>query len=147
MMNHTALRLALSLLMSASLAAMALAQAPPAAAPPKTVAGKVVKVAHQKVKVGAQWLDQISVTVDACATPAQQATVVYSPATVSDRTALGHLFEENLQSALSPDMKQQQMPNGYALFWVDANNIVQRTGILGSKVDCNAVPSLIQQFN
>lgn len=114
--------------------------------PPKTVAGKVVKVTHHKVKVDTQWLDQVDVTVDSCAAPGQLVTVSYSPASISDRAALGHLFEEDLQSARTPDMKAQQLPNGYGLFWVDAANRVQRTGLLGSKLDCAAVPALIQQF-
>ena len=115
--------------------------------PPKTVGGKVVAVSHEKVQVNTQWLDQIRVKVESCAARGTLEEVVYSPATVSDRTALGHLFNEDLNQAraMTMDTPQRQI-NGYGLFWVDAANKVLRTGVLGSDIDCGQVPRLIQQF-
>ena len=115
--------------------------------PPKTVAGKVVAVSHEKVQVNTQWLDQIKVKVESCAASGTLEEVVYSPATVSDRTALGHLFDEDLNQARQMVMlTPQRQINGYGLFWVDANNKVLRTGVLGYDIDCGVVPKLVQQF-
>ena len=110
------------------------------------VAGKVVAVSHEKVQVGTAWHDKISVTVDSCDAPGTLVTVTYAPATVSDRTALGHLFDQDLTSARTANMKAQNMPNGYGIFWVDATNKVLRTGLLGSPADCSHVPQLVKQF-
>lgn len=113
---------------------------------PKHVAGKVVAVSHEKVNVNNQWLDQIKVKVASCANKNMLEEVVYSPATVSDRTALGHLFEEDLTHARTANLEAQQQINGHGLFWVDANNHVLRTGLLGHNVDCRNVPQLLQLF-
>lgn len=113
---------------------------------PPHVAGKIVSVSHEKVMVNNQSQDQITVTVESCQVPGQLKSVVYSPATVSDRTALGALYDETLTSARTANMAKQQMVNGFGLFWVDANNRVTRTGILGAKMDCSVVPSLLKQF-
>jgi len=113
---------------------------------PKHVAGKVVAVSQEKVQTAPnQWADQIKVKVDSCQQRGKIEEVVYSPATISDRTALGHLFEENYTSAWTPLMEAQQTIGGYGLFWVDDANKVLRTGFLGSNVDCKAVPTLLQQ--
>ncbi len=113
---------------------------------PRHVAGKIVNVSHEKVKVGNAWQDKVGVTVDSCAAPGKLETVWYAPGTDSSRTALGHLFDEGIMSAHTPDMKQQQMSNGYGVFWVDGNNTIQRTGILGARLDCGTVPAILQQF-
>ncbi len=113
---------------------------------PRHIAGKVASVSHQKVKVGQSWLDKISVTVDSCMTPGKLETVHYTPSIDSDRTALGHLFNEDVQSARTANMVKQKLPNGFGVFWVDQANKVLRTGILGSKMDCGIVPSILQQF-
>jgi hypothetical protein len=129
-------------LISTTLAATALAQQPSA-----HVAGKIVAVAHEKVNVNNQWLDKISVTVDSCDARGTLKTVQYFPATVSDRTALGHLFEQNLHSARTANMeRQQQQPNGFGVFWVNAQNQVLRTGLLGHQVGCNDVNQALKQF-
>src|SRR5690349_16151693 len=86
--------LALGLLASAN--AFAQPQPTPAAGP---VAGKVVAVSHEKVNVNNAWLDKVTVTVDSCAARGTLKTVHYLPATVSDRTALGHLFQNDLTHA------------------------------------------------
>jgi hypothetical protein len=134
----------------ASMALMALtAMAVPALAqqPPAPVAGKVVAVAHEKVNVNNQWLDKISVTVDNCQARGTLQTVHYLPATVSDRTALGHLYEQDLHSARTANMeRQQQQPNGFGVFWVDAQGRVLRTGLLGHQVGCGDVPRALSQF-
>ncbi len=132
--------LGLSAIVSLNLLASAQQQLPP------HVAGKVANVSHEKVKVGESWLDKISVTVESCQTPGQLKTVHYTPGTDSDRTALGHLFEEDVQSARTANMVKQKLPNGFAVFWIDQANKVLRTGILGSKMDCRVVPSILQQF-
>ncbi len=113
---------------------------------PKHVAGKVVAVSQEKVQVAPnQWADQVKVKVDSCLQRGKLEEVVYNPATISDRTALGHLFEENYTSAWTPLMEAQQNIGGYGLFWVDDANKVLRTGILGYNVDCKVVPTLLQQ--
>lgn len=115
--------------------------------PPAHVAGKIVAVAHEKVNVNNQWLDKISVTVDSCDARGTLKTVQYFPATVSDRTALGHLFEQNLHSARTANMeRQQQQPNGFGIFWVNAQNQVLRTGLLGHQVGCGDVSQALKQF-
>jgi hypothetical protein len=114
---------------------------------PKYVAGKIVSVSHEKVTVNNIVLDKITVGVDNCSARGSIVTVNYLPATVSDRTALGHLFEQNILSARTANMEKQQRPNGFGLFWVDENNRVLRTGILGEMVDCNMVPQLARQFH
>jgi len=116
-------------------------------AQPKTVAGKVVAVSHEKVQVNNQWLDQIKVKVESCAKQGALEEVVYSSATVSDRAVLGQLFDGTFHQAraMTMDAPQRQV-NGYGLFWVDAANKVQRTGVLGADMDCAQVPKLIQQF-
>lgn len=132
----------LTLIAVAAVSMPAFAQKPPA-----YVAGKVVAVAHEKVNVNNQWLDKISVTIDSCDARGTLKTVQYFPATVSDRTALGHLFEQDLQSARTPNMeRQQQQPNGFGVFWVDAQNHVLRTGLLGHQVGCADVSKALSQF-
>ncbi len=126
--------------------AMAAAGLLAGAAHAANVAGKIVSVSHEKVNVNNVWLDKISVTVDSCDAPGTLVTVQYSPATTSDRAALGHLFDQNITSARTADLKAQQMPNGYGVFWVDANNRVLRTGLLGSPLNCSHVQKIIQQF-
>ncbi|MGE0201633.1 MAG: hypothetical protein AB7P76_11770 [Candidatus Melainabacteria bacterium] len=116
---------------------------------PPHVAGKVVAVSHEKVKVNEAWLDQIKVKVDSCRQPGKIEEVIYSPARVSDTTALGHLFDADLQHAWAVMMDKappQRQINGIGVFWVDANNHVQRTGLLGNDVDCSRVPALLGQF-
>jgi len=138
----TSFKTILALLAVSALSLPVLAQQPPA-----HVAGKVVAVSHEKVNVNNQWLDKISVTVDSCDARGTLKTVQYFPATVSDRTALGHLFEQDLQSARTPNMeRQQQQPNGFGVFWVDAQNHVLRTALLGSQVGCADVSKAISQF-
>lgn len=110
------------------------------------VAGKLVNVGHEKVNVNNVWLDKITVTVDSCDARGTLKTVHYSPATVSDRTLLGHLFSANVHSANSMSMEAQQQASGYGIFWVDQNQRVLRTGILGHNVECKNVPGLVSQF-
>jgi hypothetical protein len=132
-----------------ALALIALAITLPANAqqPPSHVAGKIVAVAHEKVNVNNQWLDKISVTVDSCDARGTLKAVQYFPATVSDRTALGHLFDQDLHSARTANMeRQQQQPNGFGVFWVNAQNQVLRTGLLGHQVGCNDVSRALSQF-
>lgn len=132
--------------MAVALAVIALTGAAYAQQQPKTVAGKVVAVSHEKVNVNNQWLDQIKVKVDNCNTKTLD-EVVYSSATVSDRAVLGQLFDagHDQAKAMTMDTPQRQI-NGYGLFWVDAANKVLRTGVLGADMDCGKVPQLIQQF-
>jgi len=133
----------MALAVLALLPVTAIAQAPP----PAHVAGKIVAVAHEKVNVNNAWLDKISVTVDSCDARGTLKTVTYFPATVSDRAALGHLFEEDLNSARTANMeRQQQQPNGFGVFWVNAQNNVLRTGILGHQSGCNDVSRALAQF-
>ena len=113
---------------------------------PRHVAGKIVNVSHEKVQVNQKWLDKMSVTVESCQEPGTLKTVHYTPGFDSDRSALGHLFDQDIQSAYTPDMPKQQLPNGYGVFWTNEDNKVLRTGLLGSKLDCRAVPSMLQQF-
>lgn len=116
---------------------------------PKHVAGKVVAVSHEKVKVGEQWLDQVKVKVDSCKARGTLEEVVYAPARISDLTALGHLAEQDVQHARTANIEtppQSASINGFGLFWVDDNNRVLRTGLLGHNVDCRLVPQLLQQF-
>lgn len=134
----------LSIVLLALSTSVAMAQQPL----PKHVAGKVIAVSQEKVQTAPnQWADQIKVKVDSCQQRGKIEEVVYNPATISDRTALGHLFEENHTSAWTPLIEVQQSASigGYGLFWVDDSNKVLRTGILGSGVDCKAVPTLLQQ--
>src|ERR1044072_1883608 len=134
--------LAMPLLLAFSVALPSGAQQAPA-----TVAGKVVAVSHEKVNVNNQWLDKISVTVDRCDARGTLKTVHYLPATVSDRTALGHLFQQDLDSARTANMeRQQQQPNGFGVFWVDAQGRVTRTGLLGHQAGCNDVSRALSQF-
>lgn len=113
----------------------------------KVVAGKVVAVSHEKVTVNTTVLDKITVTVDSCDARGTLKTVHYSPATVSDRTALGHLFDQNETSGRTPNMEAQQQANGFGLFWVDDSNRVLRTGIMGHNVDCKNISGFVSQFN
>lgn len=110
------------------------------------VAGKVAAVEHEKIQVNNAWLDKVSVTVESCKQPGALEVVEYSPASIGDQTALGHLFDHDIHHARTPNMRQQQMPNGYGIFWVDANKKVQRTGLLGHQVDCSHVQALVDQF-
>ena len=115
----------------------------------ETVGGKIVALTHQQVNVNNTWQDKISVLVANCATPGQLTEVFYSPGRLSDRAALGHLFEEDVNAARAVVMNgapPQRQINGYGLFWVDDNNNVRRTGILGHDVDCGTIPTLVQQF-
>ena len=116
--------------------------------PPVYEAGKGVAVAHEKVNVNNRWLDKISVTVDSCQSRGVLKTVYYLPATVSDRTALGHLFEQDLQSARTANMEHQpqQHPNGFGVFWTDAQGRILRTGLLGHQAGCADVPHVLSQF-
>src|SRR5690348_3233811 len=93
--------------------------------PKKYVAGKIVNVSHEKITVPPNnvVLDKITVSVDSCdARGGPLKTVIYAPATVSDRTALGHLFDQDLQSARTANMERQNQPNGFGVFWVDESN-------------------------
>lgn len=114
--------------------------------PPKHVAGKIVAVSHEKVNINNTWPDKVSVMVDNCDAPGTLKTVYYSPATVSDMAALGHLFDENIHSAETAIVPMQSNANGFGLFWLDANDNVLRTGILGDKMDCAAAKALLNQF-
>jgi hypothetical protein len=113
---------------------------------PSVVAGKVVAVSHEKTNVNNQWLDKVSVTVDSCSARGTLKTVHYAPASISDRTALGHLFEQDLNSARTANMERQQQPNGFGIFWVDAEGRVLRTGLLGHQVGCNDINHALSQF-
>jgi hypothetical protein len=126
--------------------AVAVAVGLPLVAVAKTVSGKVVSVSHQKVTVNNVVLDKVEVTVDSCAPNTGLVTVNYSPATVSEVTALGHLFDQKIMSARTPNMPQQAMINGYGVFWTDDTNRVLRTGILGHGVDCAKAAELVKQF-
>lgn len=118
---------------------------------PPHVAGKIVAVSHEKVKVNEHWQDQVKVKVDSCIKPNTIEEVEYSPGLISDRSQLGHLLEANLWHAhhviMNKPEPQRQM-NGFGIFWIDPNNNnrVQRSGFLGNNVDCGAVPALINQF-
>lgn len=113
----------------------------------KYVAGRIVNVSQEKVTVNTAVLDKITVSVESCdARGGALKSVFYAPATVSDRTALGHLFDQDIQSARTPNMETQHQPNGFGIFWVDDTGRVLRTGILGANVDCNLVPALVNQF-
>ena len=116
---------------------------------PPHVAGKIAAVSHEKVKVKEHWMDQVKVKVDSCTQPGQLQEVIYNPGRISDRTALGHLFEANIhqahQALMNKPQPQRQM-NGFGIFWIDQNNHVLRSGFLGNNVDCGAVPALLQQF-
>lgn len=113
---------------------------------PKHVAGKIVNVTHEHVKVNTAWLDQVTVTVDACVPPNQLVTVKYAPGTISDLDALGHLFDEDIHSAKTHADYKNQAPNGFGIFWLDQNDFVTRTGLLGYKMDCANVPDMLNQF-
>ena len=122
---------------------------------PPHVAGKIVAVSHEKVKVTINnkdhWRDQVKVKVDSCTKPNTVEEVEYTPGLVSDRSELGHLLEAALWHAhhviMNKPEPQRQM-NGFGIFWIDPNNNnrVQRSGFLGNNVDCGAVPALINQF-
>jgi hypothetical protein len=146
-MNSLMNRFALGLLSVSLLAPLTLtpALAQPAANP-NVVSGKVVAVSHEKTTVNNVVLDKITVTVESCEQRGALKTVHYSPATVSDRTVLGHLFQQNAASAITPNMPAQQQFNGYGLFWVDATQRVLRTGILGHGQSCPNVPGFLSQF-
>lgn len=113
---------------------------------PPHVAGKVVNVSHEKVKINNKWLDKVEVTVQSCTKQGALDTVHYSPATVTDLAALGHLFDQNIHSARTYNNFKQKQINGYGVFWVDANKRVTRTGILGAGVGCAQVPDFLKQF-
>lgn len=138
--------LILSLLTATWLGNISWAQQTSAPTTPKLIAGKVVAVSHEKVTLNNLWFDKITVTVDRCDARGALATVHYAPGTVSDRTALGHLLPQNMGLAQMPNMERQQQPNGFGLFWTDANGRILRTGIMGSQLGCNDVPRLSQQF-
>jgi hypothetical protein len=140
--------IALSALAMASFSALTLlpSVAQAQATPPIIVSGKVVNVGHEKVSVNNVWLDKVTVTVESCEARGALKTVHYSPASISDRTVLGHLFSENIHSADSMSMEAQQQTSGYGIFWVDQNQRVLRTGILGHNVDCKNVQGLVSQF-
>ncbi len=113
---------------------------------PPHVAGKVVAVTHEKVKVNETWHDQIKVKVESCTKNGALEEVHYTPASVSDRTALGHLLQQEYHHASTANMPKQKMINGFGLFWVDSTNRVTRTGLLGHNVDCRNVPALLGEF-
>ncbi len=137
------LTMAMPLLLALSVVLPSVAQQAPSA-----VAGKVVAVSHEKVNVNNQWLDKISVTVDSCDARGTLKTAYYLPATISDRTALGHLLQQDLDSARTANMEhqQQQQPNGFGIFWVDPQGRITRTGLLGHQVGCNDVSRALSQF-
>ena len=110
------------------------------------VAGKIAAVRHEKVTVNKQVLDKVTVVVDDCLKPGQLTEVYYNPATISDLTVLGHLFDETTQSARTANMPKQQMFNGHGLFFVDEQGTVQRAGLLGHPISCNQISQLVQQF-
>ncbi len=110
------------------------------------VAGKIAAVRHEKITVNKQVLDKVTVVVDDCLKPGQLTEVFYNPATISDLTVLGHLFDETVQSARTANMPKQQMFNGHGLFFVDDKGIVQRAGLLGNPVSCAQISQLVQQF-
>lgn len=123
-----------------------LVSAAPSFAENKVVAGKVVAVSEEKITANGKTFDQVTVSVEACDANGALKTVIYSPITISDRSALGHLFDQNLHSDRTANMPKQHQTNGFGMFWVDDKSIVHRTGILGSQVDCAMVPQLGSQF-
>ena len=141
-MKHACIACLLSTL--AALLVMAAGQ--PLLASAEIVAGKVVAVEIEPDSASVNHQDKVKVWVDSCKSPGTLEEVHYWPAHASELTALGHLFREDVSSAVTPNMIKQQMPNGYGVFWTDANKQVTRTGLLGNKMDCGTVSAIVAQF-
>lgn len=110
------------------------------------VAGKIVAVRYQKVTINKVVHDKVTVVVDDCLKPGQLTEVFYNPATITDLAVLGHLFDETIQSARTPNMPKQQMYNGHGVFWVDNAGNVKRAGLLGNPIECSKMGPIVQQF-